>query len=71
MVRDLNFPLEIQVCPIVREADGLAMSSRNVYLNAEDRQVATILNRALQYSGEAYEAGERNPILCARLQRTL
>lgn len=61
MVHDLNFPVEIQVCPIVRESDGLALSSRNVYLSDEDRQSALILNRALQHTGSAYEDGERNP----------
>jgi pantoate--beta-alanine ligase len=60
MVRDLNFPVEIVVCPIVREADGLAMSSRNVYLDPEQRQAATVLFRALSTAKEAYEKGERN-----------
>lgn len=48
MVQDLNFNLELVVCPIVREADGLAMSSRNRYLSAEDRQSALVLSRALR-----------------------
>ena len=60
-VRDLNFPVEIAVCPIVREADGLALSSRNVYLSADERQVATVLYNAIQAGGDAYENGERNP----------
>jgi pantoate--beta-alanine ligase len=60
MVRDLNFPVEIVVCPIVREADGLAMSSRNVYLDPEQRQAATVLFRALSTAKEAYKKGERN-----------
>jgi pantoate--beta-alanine ligase len=60
MVRDLNFPLEIVVCPIVREPDGLAMSSRNVYLDSEQRKAATVLYRALSEAKEAYENGERN-----------
>jgi pantoate--beta-alanine ligase len=60
MTRDLNFPIEIVVCPIVREADGLAMSSRNVYLDPEQRKAATVLFRALSAAMELYEAGERN-----------
>lgn len=60
MVRDLNFPLEVVVCPIVREADGLAMSSRNKYLEGADRQAATVLFRSLSAAKEIYEAGERN-----------
>jgi pantoate--beta-alanine ligase len=60
MVQDLNFPLEIVVSPIVREPDGLAMSSRNVYLDPEQRRAATVLYRALSTAQEAYENGERN-----------
>jgi pantoate--beta-alanine ligase len=60
MTRDLNFPLEIVVCPIVREPDGLAMSSRNAYLNPEQRQAATVLFRALNTARDAYESGERD-----------
>jgi pantoate--beta-alanine ligase len=48
MVRDLSFPVAIVPCPIVREPDGLALSSRNVYLSPEDRAAATVLHRALQ-----------------------
>ena len=60
MTRDLNFPVEIVVCPIIREADGLAMSSRNVYLDPEQRKAATVLYRSLTSAKEAYERGERN-----------
>jgi len=60
MVRDLNFPIEVIVCPIVREPDGLAMSSRNVYLDSEQRKAATVLYRSLSAAKEAYENGENN-----------
>src|SRR5512139_2075332 len=60
MVRDLNFPIEIVVCPIVREPDGLAMSSRNVYLDPQQRRAATILSRSLREAKEAYDTGERD-----------
>jgi pantoate--beta-alanine ligase len=60
MVRDLNFPLEMVVCPTSREPDGLAMSSRNVYLDPEQRKAATVLYRSLNAAKELYEAGERN-----------
>jgi pantoate--beta-alanine ligase len=60
MVRDLNYPVEIVVCPIVREPDGLAMSSRNVYLEPEQRKAATVLYRSLSAAKEAYEGGERD-----------
>jgi pantoate--beta-alanine ligase len=60
MVRDLNFPLEIVVCPLIREADGLALSSRNTYLNQEERQAATVLFRALSAAKSAYEDGLRD-----------
>ncbi len=60
MVRDLDFPVEIVVCPTVREPDGLALSSRNSYLNAEERRAATVLYRALTEAKNCYENGERN-----------
>ena len=60
MTRDLNFPIEIVVCPIMRESDGLAMSSRNVYLDPEQRKAATVLFRSLSAAKELYEGGERS-----------
>jgi pantoate--beta-alanine ligase len=60
MVRDLNFPIDIVACPIVREADGLAMSSRNAYLNPEERARALVLQRALQQARNHFHAGERS-----------
>jgi pantoate--beta-alanine ligase len=60
MVHDLAFPLEIVVCPIVREADGLAMSSRNALLNPAERQAATVLSRALSAAVDAYQSGARD-----------
>jgi pantoate--beta-alanine ligase len=58
MVQDLNFPVEIVACPIVREPDGLAMSSRNAYLNREERGLALVLQRSLQEAQEQFHAGE-------------
>ena len=60
MVKDLFFPLEIRVMPIIREADGLAKSSRNVYLNPAERKAAVILNQALKKAKEAFAAGEKD-----------
>ena len=59
-VRDLNFPVEVIACPIVRESDGLAKSSRNTYLNPAERQAATILSKSLNLGKEAIEQGERD-----------
>jgi pantoate--beta-alanine ligase len=60
MVRDLNVPVEIVACPIVREADGLAMSSRNAYLDPQQRKQALVLQRALMRVKRLWEAGERD-----------
>lgn len=59
MVRDLNMPVEIVGCPIVREADGLAMSSRNAYLSAQERKSVLVLYRSLQEIKKSFESGER------------
>jgi len=60
MVRDLLLPVEIVACPIVRETDGLALSSRNVYLTAEQRRHALTIYRSLSRVRELYEGGERD-----------
>ena len=60
LARDLNFPVEIAVCPIIREPDGLAMSSRNAYLNPEERQRALVLQHSLRCVEEKFRAGERS-----------
>ena len=60
MVRDLNFPLELVVRPTEREPDGLARSSRNVYLNPEERQAALCLSRALRAAQDQWQAGVRD-----------
>ena len=59
MVRDLNIPVQIVVCPIVREPDGLAMSSRNAYLDAQQRKSALVLYRSLMAVQERFDQGER------------
>jgi len=59
MVQDLNFPLKVVVCPTVREPDGLAMSSRNSYLDPQQREAATVLYRALTAANQAFSVGER------------
>ena len=60
MVKDLHMDIELIICPIVREADGLAMSSRNTYLSAEEREQAVVLSKALEKGKEAFSKGERN-----------
>jgi pantoate--beta-alanine ligase len=60
MVQDLNLPVEIVVCPIVRELDGLAMSSRNAYLNSQERKSALVLSRSLTEVRNRFDQGERN-----------
>ncbi|OYP11271.1 hypothetical protein CG709_08920 [Lachnotalea glycerini] len=60
MVRDLNFDIEIVGCPIIREEDGLAKSSRNTYLSVEEREAASVLNRALTLGRVLISDGEQS-----------
>jgi pantoate--beta-alanine ligase len=69
MVRNLNFDLEIVRCPIVREPDGLAMSSRNSYLSPEERRAAAILHRSLLLGERLIGEGERDPQIIIRRVR--
>ncbi len=71
MTRDLSYPIEIVVCPTQREADGLAMSSRNTYLSPAEREAATVLYRALKTAAAAYQAGERNAETLRGLMREI
>ncbi len=72
MVRDLNLDVEVVACPIVREASGLALSSRNAYLADGDREAATVLFRSLEAVGNEIRSGERNPVeLLAKLGRVI
>lgn len=67
MVRDLHMNVELVVCPIVREADGVAMSSRNSYLNVEERAQAVVLNEALHLAQKTYKEGERDVAVLTQL----
>jgi pantoate--beta-alanine ligase len=67
MARDLSLPVEVVGCPTVREPDGLALSSRNVYLSPEERAAAPVLHRALLTGRAAIEEGERDPIAVRRV----
>lgn len=69
MVFDLSMPVEVVACPIVREADGLAMSSRNVYLSEEERAQAPALRRALTAGLDVIAAGERDPAVVETAMR--
>jgi pantoate--beta-alanine ligase len=73
MIADLHVPVQLSICPTVREPDGLALSSRNRYLNPQQRQAAVVLNRALERAQQAVDAGERRgdrirQILCETLK---
>lgn len=70
MVRDLNLPVEIRGCPIVREKDGLALSSRNVYLSPAERESALSLSRSLREARTRFENGERRAESLVMLVRT-
>src|SRR5689334_3765810 len=71
MADDLNLPVEVVGCPIVREPDGLAMSSRNAYLAPSDRQAALVLSRALREAVDAITAGERDAAAIERVVHTI
>lgn len=71
MVADLNMPLTIVGCPIVREADGLAMSSRNTYMDVDERAAALILSKSIKLGQELIEGGERDAAVVRRKMREL
>src|SRR2546426_12770001 len=66
MVRDLDFPVEIDVAPTVRELDGLALSSRNAFLDPDQRRAALALSRALRAVEQAWRGGGSNPLVLER-----
>jgi pantoate--beta-alanine ligase len=66
MVQDLDFPLRIEVAPTVRELDGLALSSRNAYLNGDERRSAVALSRALRAVEQGWRAGQADPAALTR-----
>jgi pantoate--beta-alanine ligase len=67
MVRDLDFPIQIDVAPTVREADGVALSSRNAYLSSADRKRARVLSRAIFAMRDAFDAGETSTTVLEQL----
>lgn len=71
MVRDLNFPLEIVGCPIIREEDGLAKSSRNTYLSPEERRAAVILHKGLEKGEELVRSGEKSAAVVKKVIRDI
>jgi pantoate--beta-alanine ligase len=71
MVRDLDVPVDVRACPTVREDDGLAMSSRNLYLDPEDRGAAPALHRALAAARDRWTAGERDAEALRQAMRTV
>ena len=72
MVADLSIPVAVVGCPIIRESDGLAMSSRNVYLSPQDREAAVVLRRALDIGAAMIVSGERNPeVVAGAMEQTV
>jgi pantoate--beta-alanine ligase len=63
MVKDLKYAIEIVICPIIRESDGLALSSRNVYLRPEEREKALLLSRSLKMAEGIIQSGEKNTVV--------